>query len=199
MPPADDFGDLQVIDGFSAAVSAPHQQPFYADFRGGGPAWWTRIEDGENGVVWRTAPIAERHRTIIALTAATSMEYSEVELAVNGRTVVSFPIGAGTIGRMWEAAGFEVAFVVKDESNGRSGVLFVGVPPDAVTPGEPIELRVHITAGVEGGWFMIKGYPDTVAYDALTPLSAQAQLFGRWSAARSSPARAERQAAPDLS
>jgi hypothetical protein len=199
LPPADDVSDLQVIDGFSAAVGAPHQAPFYADFRGGGPAWWTRIEDGENGVTWRTAPVPERRRTIIALTAGTSMEYSEVELAVNGRPVVSFPIGAGTIGRMWEAAGFEVSFVVKDESNGRSGVLFVGVPPDAVTPGEPIELRVHITAGVEGGWFMIKGYPDTVAYDALTPLSAQAQLFGRWSAARSSPARAERQAAPDLS
>jgi hypothetical protein len=181
---AEEAEEVPLVNGFSAAVGAPHDQPQYPDYRGGGPAWWTRVEDGDKGVAWRSAPIAERRPTILALTAATSTQNGEAELSVGGRPVLRFPIGNSAIGQMWEANGYQVAFTVKGEGNGRSGVLLIGVPPDAVTPGEPLELSLRLTAGVEGSWIMVKDHPDTIAHEGLTSASAQAQLFGRWTAAK---------------
>ena len=67
---------------------------------------------------------------------------------------------------------------------GNSGILLVGVPAVAVTPGEPLELRVAITGGAPRAWFMIKNYPDTVATEAITREGAEAQLHTVWEPAQ---------------
>jgi hypothetical protein len=175
--------DAQVVEGFGELVSAPHYHATYPDHRGGGPGWWAQMEDGDRQVVWRSAPVPEGRRTIFALTAATSSDPGEAELLVDGRPVLRFPFGPAAVGTMWEADGYQMAFVYRAGEEWRSGVVLIAVPPDAVTPGQPLELRVRLTGGARLGWFMVKGYADTIAHEGLTDMAAHELLPDRWTSA----------------
>jgi hypothetical protein len=161
-------------------VAAPHDQADYPDQRGGGPSSWTYVDDAQPAVVWRTAPVPERRPTLIALTASTSEVNGQGELFVNGKSAIVFPVGTDSINGRWRADGYEVAFVSRGYYGGNAGLLLVTVPADAVTPGEPIELRVALKGTAPKTWFMVKQYPDTVAYEQLTPRRAMELMHPEW-------------------
>jgi hypothetical protein len=169
---------VQLLEGVTAVVSAPHSAPSYADYRGGGPSSWAYVEDQEPEVTWRTAPAPARKRTVLALTVSSSPESGQAELYVNGRSVLAFPIGAQSAGGRWSANGYTVAFLSKGDFMGSSGILLIGVPPEAVTPGQALQLRVALTGAVPRAWFMVKGYQDTVAHEALSADAADQVLQG---------------------
>jgi hypothetical protein len=173
----------QLLEGIDAIVSAPHDAPSYGDYRGGGPSSWAYVEDQQPEVTWRTPPVPAQAPTVLALTASTSPENGEAQLFVNGHSVLAFPIGAQGIGGRWSANGYQVAFVSKGFFEGNSGILLIGIPPEAVTPGQPIAVRVALTTGAPRAWFMIKGYPDTVAHEGLSPRAVQGLLNREWVAA----------------
>jgi hypothetical protein len=182
IPPAEPASeeDAQVVEGIDSVVFAPNASPNYGDYRGGGASSWTYVEDARREVVWRTPPIPARKLTILALTASSSPENGDAELYVNGQAAVAFPIGTQGVGGRWGAKGYRVAFVSKGFFAGNSGILLIAVPAEAVTPGEPLELRLTLTGGAPRAWFMIKSYPDTVAKEGVTPRSAEAQLHSMW-------------------
>jgi hypothetical protein len=171
---------VQLLEGIDSVVFAPNTSASYGDYRGGGPSAWAYVADKEPQVTWRTAPLPERRPTILALTASTSPENGEAELYVNGRPAVPFRIGTQGVGGRWSANGVQVAFVSKGFHEGNSGILLIAVPPELVTPGEPLLLKVALTAGAPRAWFMIKRYPDTVAYEQLTARVAAAELHSTW-------------------
>jgi hypothetical protein len=170
----------QLIEGIQAVDFAPNRSQSYGDYRGGGPSAWAYVADKDPYVTWRTAPLAERRPTILALTASTSPENGEAELYVNERAAVPFSIGTQGVGGRWSANGFHVAFVSKGFHEGNSGILLITVPPEVITPGEPLLLKVALTSGAPRTWFMIKSYPDTVAYEELTARDAEGELHSTW-------------------
>jgi hypothetical protein len=172
--------DAQVVEGFGSVTFAAHSADSYGDYRGGGPSAWAYVEDPRHEVVWRTGPIPERKPTILAVTASSSPENGDAELYVNGQLAVAFPIGTQGVGGRWSGKDYRVAFVSKGFFAGNSGLLLISVPAEAVTPGEPLELRVALTGGAPRAWFMIKSYPDTVAKEAITARAAEAQLHSLW-------------------
>jgi hypothetical protein len=114
---------------------------------------------------------------------STSPEDGEAQLFVNGRLAVPFKIGNQSVGGHWSANGYGMAFVPKGFYEGNSGILLISVPPETVTPGEPLQFRVALTSGAERAWFMIKSYPDTVAHEQLTASLAGAELQSVWESA----------------
>jgi hypothetical protein len=170
---------VQLVDGFAAARFAQHNGS-YADHRGGSPSWWSYTDEEHPDVAWDTAPVPERRRTIAAATIATSRESGDAALAVNGRVVLHFPIGANAGTGPWVADGYRVALVPKGFFDGEAALLLIGVPEDAVTPGTPLGLRVSVSSTLPRAWFMLKGYEDTVQHEQLTPEIADAALAGEW-------------------
>jgi len=180
-PPSAASGEtVQLLDGMDAVISAPHSSPKYGDYRGGGPSSWAYVEDAQHEVSWRTPPVPERKPTIFAVVASTSPENGEGELYVNGRDAVAFRIGTQGVGGQWSDNGYRVSFVSKGFVEGNSGILLVSVPPEVLTPGEPVYLRVALTGGTPRAWFMVKGYQDAVAHEALTPRVAGGLLHSAW-------------------
>jgi len=184
LPPPEPVPDVQVIEGFAGIGGAPHSQADYADYRGPVPSWWTYLDDRQPEVTWHSAPVPERKRTVLALTAAISLESGEVELSVDDHVVIRFPIGTQALGGMWETNGYQVAFVSKGLFEGNAGIVVVSIPAEAVTPGRPLELRVRVVSGASRAWFMVKGRPDTAAYEQLSPAVVQGLLHGVWQSVR---------------
>ena len=184
LAPPDPIPDVQVVEGFAEIVGGPHSQPDYPDHRGASPSWWAYLEDGKPEVAWRTPPVPERKRTIVAVTTSISLESGEAELSINGHPAISFPIGTRALGGMWETNGFEVTLLPRGLFEGNTAVMVVSIPAEAVTPGQPLDLSVRVASGASHAWFMVKGYPDTAAYEHLTPATVQAILHGEWQRAR---------------
>jgi hypothetical protein len=172
-------GGMQLLEGVGEGLSGPHASQSYADYRGGGRSTWTYVEDMDHEVTWNSPPVPERLPTLLALTATESPETAEAELYVNGRSVLEFPIGGPSGGRgRWEANGYAVAFMPKGDFMGNSGVFLIGIPPEAVTPGEALRLRVALTGGTPRAWFMVKDYRDTVDFEGLSPRAVDYVLHG---------------------
>src|SRR5262249_49748741 len=93
------------------------------------------------------------------------------------------PVGPDSNNGRWAANGYDVAFVSRSYHAGNSGLLLVKVPADAVTPGQPLELRVALGNGNPSAWFMIKRYPDTIKHENLSPRDAMGLLYPGWEAA----------------
>ena len=169
--------DMQLLEGVGGEPSAPYSAPSYDDHRGGGPSWWAYVEDAPPEITWHTAPAAARKPTIVALTVSSSPEPGDAELFVNGHPALTFPFGVESAGGRWRANGYSVAYLSRGYFEGASGILLIGVPADVVTPGQPLELRV-LLGGKPRSWFMVKGYQDTIANEALSVASADASLRG---------------------
>jgi hypothetical protein len=176
--------DVQLIDGFGELIQAKNTGEKYDDYRGGSRSWWAYVRDQDPVVSWRTAPAAERKRTVIAATVSTSVQNGAGELSVNGRKVLDFPVGTHGLNGVWQSDGYQAAFVSKGFFDGNSGIMLLSVPEEAVTPGQPLELSVRLTGGSEQAWFMIKSYADTVAHEQLVGSQAQAYLQGLWEPVR---------------
>jgi hypothetical protein len=178
-PPVATEGGNQLLEGVGGALAALHSADSYPDYRGGGRSAWTYVDDPEPMVSWTTPPIPNRQQTLLALTATESPETAEAELYVNGRSVLAFPIGGprGGLGR-WSANGYSLAFMPKGDFFGNSGILLIGIPPEAVAPGESLQLRVALTGGMPRAWFMVKDYRDTVEFEGLSPRAVDYVLHG---------------------
>jgi hypothetical protein len=134
----------QLIEGFAEVIGAPYLSRSYGDYRGGGSSSWTYVSDQKAEVSWTTAPVPERRPTIAALTVSTSPEDGEAQLFVNGRLAVPFKIGNQSVGGHWSANGYGVAFVPGFYE--APGILLISVPPETVTPGQPLQFRVALTS-----------------------------------------------------
>lgn len=165
-PPA---GDLQVVEGFREVLRFRHTQDTYPDYRGGTRSWWTYQRDNEAEVAWLTAPPPAKRPTVVAFTASMGEQAGDSELWVNGQYVLSFDTGVDYTTRHWERGAYRLIFSGKQIIAGNSGIFVLVVPPEAVTPGTPLELRVIPARGDGNAWFMIKDYADTAAVEHITP------------------------------
>ncbi|HVM96927.1 MAG TPA: hypothetical protein VMT89_11085, partial [Candidatus Acidoferrales bacterium] len=172
--------DMQLIEGFDSIVRFKHTQIPYPDYRGGTESWWSYLHDPESEVVWMTAVPAMKKRTVAVLTASMSEVPFEGELYVNGKFVLPFDLPEERGVKTWASGAYRMTFVYKGEGGGRTGVLLIDIPEDQITPGKPLELRVVPAKGDNGGWFMVKGYKDTLTYEGFTPEQVVAVVKGDW-------------------
>ncbi len=172
--------DLQVIEGFSGVKTFRHTQDSYPDYRGGTRSWWAYTRDNEAEVSWETAPAPAKKPTAVVFTGSMGEQEGKWELWVNGRYVLDFETGASFSNRTWERGPYRMSFVSRQMVSGNSGMFVLTVPESAVEPGQPLELRVVPAQGDDNSWFMIKGYPDTAAFEHVTPESVEAVGKSDW-------------------
>jgi 4-amino-4-deoxy-L-arabinose transferase-like glycosyltransferase len=164
--------DIQIVEGFDRIVRFRHTQNPYPDYRGGTESWWAYVRDPEGEVVWLTAPLPAKKRTVAVLTASFSEVPFNGELYVDGKYVLKFQLSPDFENQTWTAGGYRMSFLFRQAVAGRSGLLFIEVPAEATRAGEPLELRITPTGGDDAGWFMVKGYRDTAGHNAITPEEA---------------------------
>lgn len=172
--------DAQVVEGYDSIVAFKHTDARYPDYRGGAQSWWAYVRDAETEVAWRTAPSPAKKRTIFTLTASMSESPGEAELFVNGAYALTFTLSDKPGTQTWERGPYRLTFVSKGAAGGNSGVLLVEVPPEQVTVGQPVDLRVVPVKAAENAWFMVKGYQDTVAHERLTPEAVAELIHATW-------------------
>jgi hypothetical protein len=172
---------VQVVEGFDHIVDFKQYEESYPDYRGATESWRASIDRGTS-VTWQTSPVPEGKQTTFLFTASTSDEKAEFELFVDGRYALTFESSREPGVRSWEDGGYAMTFVSKAAAAGNAGFVMLTVPADRVTPGRPVELRVQAGKGEPLGWFMIKAYKDTIAFERITAAKALASVEGRWSA-----------------
>jgi hypothetical protein len=170
----------QVIDGFADIMRFNHTQTGYPDYRGGSESWWAYVRDEQPEVVWKTAPVPAKQRTVAAFTASVSNEPGEAELYLNGEYVLTFQMNNKRRVQTWERGGYHLTFVSKADIAGNSGFMMLDVPAEKVTPGQPLEVRVMPSHAEDNAWFMIKNYHDTVSHEHVTPQLALDTLSHIW-------------------
>ncbi|MCX8072060.1 MAG: glycosyltransferase family 39 protein [Candidatus Binatia bacterium] len=180
-PPADKRAEaVQLIEGFGEIKRFVHTQNPYPDYRGGTESWWAYVRDSAGEVVWTTTPVPEKKRTIAVLTASFSEVPFEGELYVDGKFALTFRLSPEFQDESWGQNGYRLRFLYRAATAGRSGVLLVEVPAEAMRPGEPLELRITPTGGDDAGWFMVKGYKDTLAHEGITAEEALSVSASGW-------------------
>jgi 4-amino-4-deoxy-L-arabinose transferase-like glycosyltransferase len=172
--------DMQLIEGFDSILRFKHTQIPYADYRGGTESWWAYVQDAEGEVAWLTSAPTVKKRTVAVLTASFSETPFDGELYVNGKFVLPFSLLEARGTQTWASGPYRMTFIYKIEAAGRSGVLLVELPEDQVVPGKPFELRIVPSQSEHGGWFMVKGYRDTLTYEGMTAEQVVAILRGDW-------------------
>lgn len=160
--------ELKLIEGFDRILRFKHTQNPYPDYRGGTESWWAYVHDPEGEVVWLTAPATEKRRTVAVLTASFSEVPFKGELYVNGRFALPFELAPQFGSQTWAAGPYRMTFQFRTAIAGRSGILLIEVPADDVQPGQPLELRIAPSGGDPAGWFMVKGYRDTLVNEGVT-------------------------------
>jgi len=160
-------GKLQVLDGFAEAVTSQHNG-VYPDYRASVESYWAYKADATPQVAWRTATVAERNPTTFVFTASMGQAAGRADLLVNGTKVLTFDLGADFASRSWSGGGVNLQFVQKVLNAGNSGVFYLNVPKSMTKAASPVELRVDVTEGDGGAWFMVKGYRDTVDFEKAT-------------------------------
>lgn len=190
--------ELQLAEGFSEIVAFKHRHEQHPDYRGTMQSWWAYVQDAESEVVWKTAPVKERRRTVFAFTGSTSNEKGEAELFLDGKYALTFDLDDERSVRTWRRGSYSLTFASKASVAGNSGVYLLDVPADAVTPGKPLEIRVIPARGQPEAWFGVKGYTDTIAFEHLTPENAIEALRTGWNPEQKgdAPAMPERKPAP---
>lgn len=166
--PAAKVTDIQLIEGFDTIVRFRHTQNPYPDYRGGTESWWAYVRDTEGEVVWKTVPVPKKQRTVALLTASFSEVPFGGELYVDGKFALSFELANEFETQTWAAGPYRMTFLYREAIAGRSGISAIEVPESAVRPGEPLELRITPVKGNEAGWFMVKGYRDTLAKSGMS-------------------------------
>ncbi|HUI25169.1 MAG TPA: glycosyltransferase family 39 protein [Candidatus Kryptonia bacterium] len=165
---------VQVIEGFDALIHANRHDPDYPDYRGHSDSWREDRHDVPGEVLWRTVPCPEKKDTIAVFTASLGEPPGTADLWVNGEYALSFATDTEPGTRVVERDGFRFVFVTKSSDGGNSGIVYLTVPADKVTAGEPLQLRVKHSAGEPQAWFAVKEYPDTAAFEEVTPQKALA-------------------------
>ena len=173
LPPAPP-SSVQVVEGFDAIIHANRHDPDYPDYRGQSDSWREDRHDVPGEVLWRTAPCPEKKATIAVFTASLGEPPGTADLWVNGEYALSFATDTEPGVRVVERGGFRFVFIPKSDAGGNSGLVYLTIPADYVTAGEPLQLRVKHSAGEPQAWFAVKAYPDTVAFEEVTPEKAVA-------------------------
>jgi 4-amino-4-deoxy-L-arabinose transferase-like glycosyltransferase len=174
-PPGD---DVQLVEGFvGSAQGLPESS--YPDYRGGAPSWRARVED-HSSVAWHTAPPPAAGPAVFAFTGSTSDEEGDFALAIDGRPMLTFRSHRDREVHAWRGGGATLVYVPKGSAAGSTGYYLLSVPPELVTPGTPLELRVTGTGGDPHAWFMIKSHRDTLTAERMTPARAVEATRGVW-------------------
>ncbi|MDP7362174.1 MAG: prolyl oligopeptidase family serine peptidase [Candidatus Latescibacteria bacterium] len=152
------------IEGFARALSASNQGD-YATGRGiNGPSSWEYARDGEQRVVWETAPVPEvvSQDTIVFVWSST-LDASEAphELSLNDQPILEFSSGGFDRPKRWSAGDVELEFEPR-LGNPRfqvHGLMRLRMPRTALEPQKPATLQVRGKAA-GGAWFMIHHFTD---------------------------------------
>jgi 4-amino-4-deoxy-L-arabinose transferase-like glycosyltransferase len=174
------LGDaMQLVEGFDGIVEGALREPRYPDHRGGSESWRARIED-HSQVTWRTAPPASAVPTVFAFTGSTSDEEGDFKLFVDGQYALTFRSHRDRELHSWSENGYTLVFISLASAAGNSGFYLLSVPPERITPGQPLTLRVQGAAGDPMAWFMIKSFRDTIRNERVTPALALEAARGPW-------------------
>ena len=171
-------GAAQLVEGFASPGDGAYD-PAYPDQRGGGPSWRARVSE-HSAVSWQTAPPAESGPAVFAFTGSTSDEEGDFKLFVDGQYALTFQSKRDREMHWWSENGSTLVFVPRVSAAGSAGYYLLSVPPERVAAGRPLELRVEGAGGDPAGWFMIKGYADTIPVERLTPAIVTDTTRGPW-------------------
>lgn len=175
---------VQLVEGFASIVRFLHTDKRYADYRGGTESWWAYGRDTDGEVVWLSARLPEKRTSTLAFTASMGEEAGEGELWINGQYALTFNLGVSLPTNTWQRGAYQLSFVAKGMAGGNSGYFLLTVPAEAVTPGQPLEMRVTFAGGSGSTWFMMKNYADTITHEGLTPESVVADVRETWKSVR---------------
>ncbi len=164
----------QQVDGFGAPVRFSRRSDLYGDYRGNAPAWWQALEDGDGQVVWTTDPVPARAPTVFDFTAAMSDHPGFADLYVNRQFALTFKTGRHMTPQRWARGPYVLQYLPEESGGYTSGAWRLLVPAEAITPGQPVELRVAHRTGAPFAYFQIKGRDDTAAFEQLTLADAAA-------------------------
>jgi len=151
----------QVVNGMGGVVSFEHQSDLYADYRGDSRAWWEHLGDQNGALEWKTAPLPEKKATAVVFTANVGEAPGRADLYVDGHYTLTFSTGRFREPQRWQRGAFVLEYKPEERGHWTSGPWRLLVPAAAVTPGQPLTLRVAHRSGGREAFFMIKDRSDT--------------------------------------
>ncbi|MGH7786414.1 MAG: hypothetical protein ACRERC_06075, partial [Candidatus Binatia bacterium] len=170
---------VQLVEGFAGAVGEAGHDPSYPDHRGGSESYRARVSE-HSSVSWRTAVPETGQPAIVAFTGSTSDEEGDFKLFIDGQYALTFRSHRDRELHSWSENGVTLVFVSVGSAAGNSGFYLLSMPPERLTPGQPLTLRVEGASGDPAAWFMIKNRRDTLAFERITPARAAEATSGSW-------------------
>lgn len=147
----------QEVAGVAEVTLFDHHSERYGDYRGDHRGWWQHLGDANGAVEWRTAPIPERKPTAVRFNAAVGDANGVADLYVDGTYALSFETGRFRAPKRWQRGPWVLLYEPQERGHFLSGPWRLLVPASAVTPGQPLTLRVMHRDGSRHAFFMIKG------------------------------------------
>jgi len=158
----------QVVEGFARILRFRHSDE-YPDYRGRTLSWWAYGRDSEPEVVWETGACPRRATTALAFTASMGEQSGTAELWIDGQYALTFDLGLELPARHWARGPYRLYFEPREVVAGNSGIFVLLVPEEAIEAGKSLEIRVVPSGDSPNAWFMVKNYPDTAAFEHVTP------------------------------
>jgi hypothetical protein len=159
--------ETQKVPGFSEIETFSHSG-HYDSWDGKVQSWWEYSDQGDQKVIWRSAPCPEKETTTLVFSGVLGTAAGEARLYVNDQTALTFNTGFGPETEDWKEGDYRLKFfsiVVKDNQE-RLGIFCLTVPEKDVTPGKPVTLAVRAEAfhksGAGNSFFMLSSIPDSL-------------------------------------
>lgn len=164
-----------IVEGFAELVSSSNGME-YSTCRGEQRQSWFEYDDGKQAVEWRTAVVPEVFESgrivftwSCGMTARQAFAVSH-DLYLNNEKVITFTASVqDTVhqrDRSWRQGEYSLYYdYIRTNDWGDSfGVMHLGVPASAVSPGEAAALKVVGSPSDQGSFYMLTDYTDTAAW-----------------------------------
>ena len=157
------------VEGFRQLISAAHSGN-YATNRSievSSSSSWEYGQGRSQTVTWQTRPVRPDltgDTATFAWSCGLSRGSGEHELELLGERILTFTSGAFREPQEWRQDDVVLRFwpELMDWAGEIHGTMYLTLPRQRLTPGEPIELTVR---GVDGGdWFMLHHFQDSYAF-----------------------------------
>jgi hypothetical protein len=160
------------VEGFAELVQATEAEAPWHSYREDNiPVHAIRQTDGEQRLVWRTAPVPTQwpHKVVTFVWAGGIGWRSQpggggFSLAMGGQRLLDFPFV--TESTRWRSTDGSVTLdyqVRRSTSEDTFGLFLLTVPADRVMPGRAVELALTATAQGSRRWISVVPYTDVVA------------------------------------
>ena len=148
------------MSGYARTVSG-EAMPYASPIAAARTALIARASDGKSTIVWETEPApaapAAGPVTFIWLAGlGSNLGERQFTLAVSGKDVATFTTSARESWEVAGAGGARLTFqtMLVDRHRDRFGFMRLSLPPEMVTPGKPVELRITGEAARTSVWVM---------------------------------------------